>query len=143
MKILLSTLLILLSTSAMALEPCHTGSWLDPEQPGFGINIEAHQGFTAAYLYSFGKYQNPKWWVMVGDEVLTMSVTYVVESEPLVITKEIDVGVAEIVPLAPGVIRFRYTLIAEVKHGEVILCDGDHCDGDYIFHQLTQPVACE
>ena len=140
MKILLSTLLILLSTSAMALDANHTGSWLDPEQPGFGINIEAHEGVTAAYFYSFDHYNNPKWWVMVGDEVLTMSVTYVVENKPLVITKEVDVGVAEIIPLAPGVIRFRYTLIAELDEGEVVLCDGEHCKGDYIFKQLTQPI---
>lgn len=145
MKILLSTLLILLSTSAMALPDNFTGSWFDPEQPGFGINVDPNSGDTVAYFYSHDHYNRPIWWVMVGDEVLTMSVTYVIENGPPKILKEIDVGVAEIIPLAHGIIRFRYTLIAEVDPytGDLSLCDGPHCDGDYIFQQGTQPVVCE
>ena len=145
MKTLLTILLLMISGSAMALDACLTGSWYDPEQSGFGINIEAHQGFTGAYLYTFDKNLRPIWFVMVGKEVLTMSVTAVVPDNDKFIAKELDVGVAEIIPVAEGLIRFRYSLIAEydTEKGKLVLCNGDHCDGDYLFTQLTKPIACD
>mgnify|MGYP000620660412 CR=1 FL=1 len=145
MKAVLAAIMLLVSVNAMALDACMTGSFYDPEQEGFGINVEAHQGFTAAYFYTFDKNLRPIWFVMVGKEVLTMSVTAVVKDNDVFITKELDVGVAEIVPLADGLIRFRYSLIAEydVDRGALVLCRGDHCEGDYLFRQLTIPIACK
>jgi len=143
-KLLLILTLFLLSTTAQALDPCMTGSWYDPEQSGFGVNIEAHDVYTASYLYTFDGDSRPVWYVMLGDKILTMSVAYVLDDDDF-ITKEVEVGVAEIIPITDGVIRFRYSLIAEVDPdgGGVRICRGDHCDGDYIFKQLTRPLECE
>ena len=144
MKTLLMTVLLMVSGSAFALPACMTGSYFDPEQAGFGVNIEAYEKITAAYLYTFDKDFRPIWYVMVGDEVLTMSVTYVIDDK-VFITREVDVGVAEIIPLADGVIRFRYTLIAEVDPdgGKLSLCRGEHCTGDFVFKQITRPIPCD
>lgn len=142
-RYMITLLLLTLSFNAIALDACFTGAWYDEERVGEGINLEAHEKFTSGFFYGFDKNTKPIWYAMLGDEILTMSVAIVVEDKTF-ITKEEDVGVAQVVPLADGVIRFRYTLIAEVdEDGDLKLCKGDHCTGDYIYTQLTRPIPCD
>jgi hypothetical protein len=142
MKALLISLLLMLSTSVFAVEQCHTGSWFNPDRNGEGINIEFNDGLVVAYFYTFDQDGQQVWYTMVGDRVLTIETTVIVEDESDFITKTVDSGVADIEIITDNVLVFKYNLILDNDGDEFFLCEGDQCKAERVYERITQPIPC-
>ena len=140
MKTLLVTLLLLISTSAMALDSCYTGSWYDPARDGEGISIEVLDVTTVAYFYTFDSQDKQQWFTLIGDGVMTMYSTELVGD---FISQTDAVGTAEIIPLTNDTLSYEFNQEFRYKNGNLIPCNGDTCAGSYTYQRLTQPVPCQ
>ena len=139
-------LLILLLTAftapALALDPCYTGAWGDPDRDGEGITITVlDDGRTLSYFYTFGS-EGRAWYVMVGTDVLTMYGAEKRADDPFsAITAE--VGAATLIPIDGDTIAFNYTLQLDVDRSAAIpWCLGGHCSGSYTYTRIADRGAC-
>lgn len=135
--------LVLFSINANALDRCYSGSWSDSQREGEGINIEMNDGVIVAYFYTFDVEGRQVWFTMLGESVLTMMTTVLLDDVDF-ITKTVDTGVAFIEPITANAIRFRYQHIIEwlPVEQEMVICKGDHCKADRLYKRITQPIAC-
>ena len=141
MKTLLITLLLLISSSAFALDSCYTGSWYDPARDGEGISIEVLGATTAGYFYTFNSNGKQQWFTLIGDSVLTMYSTQLVSGNPFTSQTE-AVGMAEITPLTNDTLSYEFDQEFRYKNGVLKPCNGNTCEGSYTYIRLTQPVPC-
>ncbi len=142
MKQFTATLLLLLTAPAMALDACMTGSWYAPDRNGEGIVLEILENTTVGYFYTYGS-QGRAWYVMVGDEFLTVYGTALLSRNPFSVL-EVDVGSAIITSIDDNTLRFKYSLTLDVdKNAAIPWCLNAFCDGDYVYQRLTQPIKCD
>jgi len=130
------------TTAVLAVEQCHTGSWYDPNRNGEGINIEFLDGLVVGYIYTFDNHGKQIWFTMLGDKILTIETTVVVDDVDF-LTKTVDTGVAEIDMITDNVLVFRYNLLLTHNgDGDFYLCDDPSCKGERVYERLTQPIPC-
>jgi len=143
MKAFLTILLFLFSTTAFALDACYTGSWFDPLRDGEGINIEANDQNVVAYFYTFDRNDRKAWFTLIGDRVLAIFDTILIDDKYLDFrTETVLVGSAIIEPLTNNDLYFQYQFDLEYKNGIKYECVGDICTGNYLYRRLTQPIPC-
>ena len=126
----------------MAIDACYTGSWYDTKRDGEGINIEVLEDLTVAYFYTFDKGGNQVWYTLIGDKILTMHQTVIVEDPDEFITKTVLVGEAEIEVLTNDEIFYQFNIVWGYVDGKLKRCTGDRCEGKYLYRRITQPIPC-
>jgi len=126
----------------MAFDACMSGSWFDPERDGEGITLEAlPDGGVLGYFYTYGS-QGRAWYVMTGDETLTMFGTVKTSNDPFGVL-ESEVGTAIITAIGPRTLQFTYDLVLDVDRDATIpWCLGGHCAGSHTYKRITQPRPC-
>jgi hypothetical protein len=141
MKTLLITLLLLISTTACAIDSCYTGSWYDPARDGEGIVVEILGSTTVGYFNTFTSNGEQQWFTMSGTGgTLIMYSTELVSSTPFISQTE-AVGTAEITPLTDDTLSYEFDQEFMYVHGNLHPCNGN-CAGSYTYQRLTQPIPC-
>jgi len=134
MKVVLTTLLMLIATQAVALESCMTGSWYDKTNPGTGIDVQILGDKTVAYYYTYGS-QGKTWYIMLGEgEELTVIGTAPNGSEA-------DVGTARIFRIDDDTIFFEYQLTLD-QDDDFGWCLSGFCEDKFVYSRLTKPIPC-
>jgi len=146
MKTLLMTVLLMVSGSAFALDACLTGAFHDKERVGEGIQMEfLNDKISAGFFYTFVD-KRPMWYVMSGEEVITLYQVQIVEDDGIdFITKETAVGVASVEFITDNAVLWEFVILQEFDYdkGRFTLCKGDHCTGSYLYSRITQPIGCQ
>ena len=130
------------SNTAAALDQCDTGSWYDPGRDGEGINLEVTEDLVVMYFYTYDNIGHT-FYVGVGanGEVVQLELyeTYTDRGFP---KGELNVGTATL-SLEDGFMLFDYHLNLDTASDSPIpYCIGLHCDGQFIYERLTQPIDC-
>ena len=146
MKWILAALL-LFSGPAMALDPCYSGSWYNPETAGQGFNLEVYEGLVVAYFYSYDDLNNKQFYVGVGPNS---------EENPLILDVWETVGTADWPKHSNKIGGFKFdpidgdNLVVEWgfqldvdKNGAIPWCLYDHCRGGMHMYRLTNAGACD
>jgi hypothetical protein len=143
-----AALLALYAAPALALENCDSGSWYDPDRAGEGINLEVTDSTVVMYFYTYSEGSHA-FYVGVGDnddELVELTLYETVPGSLLEFPKEeLEVGTA-FVEKEEGFLLWSYHLSLDadkVDNGHLPYCVGFHCDGEFVYERLTQPVACQ
>lgn len=142
---LLMALLMAFTAPALALDPCYTGAWGDPDRDGEGITISVlDDGRTLAYMYAFGS-EGRAWYVMTSrpDGALTMFGALKTSEDPYNANTH-NVGDATITPIDGDTIEFTYSLRLDIdrKNATIPWCSNNLCEGSYTYTRIYGAGAC-
>jgi hypothetical protein len=143
MKALLTALLaglLLVCTPLLfadqSVDPCYTGSWYDPENPGSGVNVEVLETAVVVYFYR----AEGTWFVLQGDD------DGLEAYQPWGDGIE-NVGDGYFAPVDNDTAAFGYDLLLDLERAAPGLpipwCLRSDCSGEFEYTRLTQPVPCE
>jgi hypothetical protein len=148
MKKLLAILLLAFSLNAVALDPCYTGSWYDPERDGEGLVIEVLGDTTLAYFYTYSFHNSgQEWFLFQGDGAILDAFDTIKHSEDPFVAEVFDVGYAVIEPVNENEITFLHSYVLDLEvlseENPSPWCLHEACTREYNYIRLTQPIDCE
>lgn len=121
------------SPQAVSIDACMSGSFYDPENPGWGINVEVLESTIIAYMY----WPDGSWFLFQGDD------NGMDAYQPY--GDGVDkVGEGFFIPLDDNTVEFGYDIKLNLfkisRTRPIPWCIG--CANEFVLSRLTQPIPC-
>lgn len=145
---IIATLLLLASSSALAIDACYSGLWFDPTRNGEGISVDVvSEDQVVVLFYTYNNDLDKYWYIFQGEtDALVAYDTLKTAEEPFnVVTAAIGSGELEVVDT--NTLNFYYdfvlTLDGATVDNPVPWCLDENCSGAFEYTRLTSLIPCE